>query len=99
MSYCHQETVLVLLFLRFLLVLSGEELTFFPVAVMGVYFEFVLDAGLVIEVVLLLMSRANTEPRPFLLPALPCREVGGAWKAGRGEVTPNDQEDIPDHTT
>ena len=82
-------------------------LIFFTVASMWLCFGFVLETVLIIQslfcyMVLLLLSSAYTEPRPFPLLAPPCQRDG--WECTRswegtqtGQVTQTDQRDIPYH--
>ena len=87
-----------------MLVLAGIELIFFIVASMGLCFGFVLETVLIIEMFSLLLSRAYTESRPFLL-LTPPRQRGGwgctrSWEGTQpGQLTPTDKRHIPDHRT
>ena len=82
------------------LLLAGVELVFLPVASMGLCFGFVLKTGPDnTEMFLLLLSRAYTEPRPFLLFILPCCQgCTGCWEETQaGQMIPTDQRTILYH--
>lgn len=78
---------------------AGVKLIFFTLAGMGLCFGFVLNRVMMIEMFLLLLRRAYTDPRPFLLFVLSHQqgEWGSHEKRHLGQVIPTDHEDIPSH--
>lgn len=88
-----------------MLVSPGVELIFFTVASTGLWFGFVLNRELTTERCFCypVLSRIYTDPKPFLLFAVPCQWRSlGTWgweKTQLWWVTPTDQRDIPDLMT
>lgn len=78
-----------------MLILDAVQLLFFTVALVGMYFKFVLNAGLIIQRCVIAKqglhrSKAFSASRISML----------AWEVERrqpGQVTPTDQRDIPDN--
>ncbi|XP_058717491.1 uncharacterized protein LOC131591071 [Poecile atricapillus] len=63
------------------LVWSG--LIFFPVSDTGLSLRFVLNTGMIMEMLLLLLSSGHMEPRPFPFHSVTLG-LGGSWEVGRG---------------
>lgn len=81
------------------LALHRIELIFFMVAAgIGLYFGFVIEKVLIRQGCLLSLSSVCTEPKPFLPLRLSYLWVGwGCTRFWRGELTPGDHRDIPNH--